>query len=278
MAFNNNITPATSSQDEWLEPITAANDSAETHTRVPLTDYRVCKSHILARATNTLNLTEFRILTLAISKVNSTQDEKQKHFLPFSWHEGYEREVFVLADDYKNLFQLNSAVAGHALSQCVDRFKGQKITSKNELNETINIPIIENIDYANDSRYLGIQFTPEFFAELVNLNDRRRHNINYSLGSIANFRSMYSFKLYEYLLSQQNGPKELSKHVIPVREFQKIMNYPKAYGYDQVRRTVIQKAIDDINKIHDKAVECTPIKSGKKVVILEFRFIFKNRG
>lgn len=272
----NNVSPATSSQDEWQEPITAANDSAEIKSRASITDYRVCKSHILARATNTLSLIEYRILTLAISKVDSTQNEKQKHCLPFTWEEGYEREVFVLADDYKKLCQLSSAVAGHALSQSVDHLRDQKITSKNELNETINIPIIENIDYANDSRYLGIQFTPEFFAEIVNLNDRRRHNINYSLGSITNFRSMYSFKLYEYLLSQQNGPKELSKHVIPVREFQKIMNYPKTYGYDQVRRTVIQKAIDDINKIHDKAVECTPIKSGKKVVILEFWFIFKN--
>lgn len=250
-----------------LEPSsTAANDPEIPNLRANVTEFRVCKSHSLARASNTFSFNQYRILNLAISRVDSRKDEHQRLCIPDRSEKAIEKTVFITPEDYSEVYSLKVGDAGSALSQAVQKLSELNISIQNQED---SIQIIKDAKYDKTERYLQIEFTPEFFAELVNLDDPKRPNINFRLGQTSRFDCKYTFKLFDYLHSKQSGFTKKNHHFIYLHDLKKLVNYPESYGYDQTKRRVIDTAIRELRSSGWK-IHYTKKERGKRVVGINF--------
>lgn len=99
-----------------------------------------------------------------------------------------------------------------------------------------------------------------YFVEL------RKNFTCYQLGFVANFKSKYGFRVYEYLKSY-SGQKNI---VVPVDKAFTIFCDNQYERYTDLIRRVIDPSIEEINEKSDIIVKYKRIKSGNKTTHLGF--------
>ena len=91
----------------------------------------------------------------------------------------------------------------------------------------------------------------------------------YRLGYVINFKSEYSFRFYELMKQYE----QIGERTITIEEIRDLLMLEenKYIKYNHLKKRVIQKSIEEINKYSDLKVELTiEEKEGKKVVGLVF--------
>lgn len=92
--------------------------------------------------------------------------------------------------------------------------------------------------------------------------------VSYNFYYVLAMRSQYSIRLYELLKSYEN----LSGMVFELKELRKLLNLDegKMERWVDMKRFVIEKAIEEINLLTDLIVEYEPIKQGRAVHDVKF--------
>jgi len=111
-----------------------------------------------------------------------------------------------------------------------------------------------------------MKFSPMLEPYLLNLKETYT---KYRLGYVINFKSEYSFRLYE-LMKQYEA---IGERTITVEEIKELLmiDSNKYTKYSHLKAKVIQKAIEEINKYSDIKINLEKEeKEGKKVVGLVF--------
>ncbi len=124
----------------------------------------------------------------------------------------------------------------------------------------------EYIRYIPGTATIKMKFSPVLEPYLLNLKETYT---KYRLGYVINFKSEYSFRMYE-LMKQYEKIGERTMTIEEIREV--LMLEQNQYSkYSHLKARVIQKSIEEINKYSDIKVNLEKEeKDGKKVVGLVF--------
>ena len=121
---------------------------------------------------------------------------------------------------------------------------------------------------------------------IASLNPNMQHHFqglkekftSYPLGTASRFKSSYSWKLYELLVSWSK-PKQLTKGIfsgwltMEVDNLRKILGVPKSYAWTKFNTEILQKAQDELYNKAGIKIEILSKKTGRKITHLHIQFV-----
>lgn len=112
-----------------------------------------------------------------------------------------------------------------------------------------------------------ITFSKHLTPYLYNL---KSYYTQFRLDNVLPMRSKYAIRLYEYLRSiKSKGYKQ----TIDIEEVKARIDAEKYKNFKDFRMWCLEPALEEINTYTDIAVECAPIRSGRRVSHLEFKIL-----
>ena len=218
----------------------------------------IVKSNQVIEASYQLSSTEQRIVLAAISKISRdaeiTDDEIYR----------------VTVDDLKNL-GVHEKTAYRDLKDGVNRLYDRSINLAID-DESIKMRWVQSIRFLESKSVVGLRFSKEILPFISNLS---REFTKYSLSDIAGMSSAYAIRIYE-LLSQY---RSIGKREISVESLRKMLELGKRYPlFADLKRWVIDTAVDQINEYSPLNVTYEQKKTGRKVTHILFSFKEKTKS
>ena len=218
----------------------------------------IVKSNQVIEASYQLSSTEQRIVLAAISKISRdaeiTDDEIYR----------------VTVDDLKNL-GVHEKTAYRDLKDGVNRLYDRSINLAID-DESIKMRWVQSIRFLESKSVVGLRFSKEILPFISNLS---REFTKYSLSDIAGMSSAYAIRIYE-LLSQY---RSIGKREISVESLRTMLELGKRYPlFADLKRWVIDTAVDQINEYSPLSVKYEQKKTGRKVTHIQFSFKEKSRS
>ncbi len=110
------------------------------------------------------------------------------------------------------------------------------------------------------------------------LLEAQKKFLKYKLENILPLKSSYSIRIYEILrdwleLNTRYGNK--TEKIVKLNEFKKILEIPKSYRFNDIKRFVLNRAKNELEKHTDIIFNFKEIKTGRKVTHLHF-YIYQN--
>jgi plasmid replication initiation protein len=214
----------------------------------------IVKSNAIINASYKITLAESRLLLACISQIDSTK--QRSHEEPFVIH----------VNDIKDLFKdENTDNLYRDLKEGLTRLYVRDIVIDTpEANGNMRWVYKKEINRGHGE--IKIYFTPDVLEYLTQLEGSFTQ---YKLRYVARFTNVHSIRVYE-LLAQWKGRGTREIGVDELREkLQLGEQYPKAYD---LKRYVIDRALEDINKHSNLSVSYGQRKSGRDVVAFQFKF------
>ena len=217
----------------------------------------IVKSNQVIEASYQLSSTEQRIVLAAISKIS--RDE-----------EITDDEIYrVTVDDLRNL-GVHEKTAYRDLKDGVNRLYDRSINLAID-DESIKMRWVQSIRFLESKSVVGLRFSKEILPFISNLS---REFTKYSLSNIAGMSSAYAIRIYE-LLSQY---RSIGKREISVESLRKMLELGKRYPlFADLKRWVIDTAVDQINEYSPLSVKYEQKKTGRKVTHILFSFKEKSK-
>ncbi|EEY91407.1 initiator RepB protein [Acinetobacter junii SH205] len=212
----------------------------------------IVKSNQVIEASYQLSSTEQRIVLAAISKISRdaeiTDDEIYR----------------VTVDDLKSL-GIHEKTAYRDLKDGVNRLYDRSINLAID-DESIKMRWVQSIRFLESKSVVGLRFSKEILPFISNLS---REFTKYSLSDIAGMSSAYAIRIYE-LLSQY---RSIGKREIAVESLRTMLELGKRYPlFADLKRWVIDTAVDQINEYSPLEVKYEQKKTGRKVTHICFSF------
>lgn len=204
-------------------------------------------SNSLTRAAYTLSLPEKRLLMLAVTKLHHLSEESQI--------------IEITPAEYADFYSLHEKGVYRTLKNAADNLWTRTlVTSDNTKYRWI-------ITSKYESGVIGIEFHPQLRPHLLKLKNQFTQ---YFLHRAANFKLMYTWRLFELIMQF----KKTGYLKIDLDEFKETLDIPSAYDKDfgKIREKVIHPAVAEIREKDGLSITWKPIKTGRKVTSLEFRF------
>lgn len=222
----------------------------------------VVKDNILINASYNLELTEQRLILLAI--VNGRESTKELTS---------DTIIQIEARKYAKSFNTTNEAAYAALKSAVNNLFERKFSYK-EYRGSVNKEFIvksrwvSTIAYSDNLGVLEITFAPKVIPLITRLE---KHFTSYQLKQISQLSSKYAIRLYELLISWREVGQT---PIIKILEFREKMGLEE-HEYlrmDNLKRIVIEPAIKQINKYTDIKVEYKQFKDGRSISGIRFTF------
>lgn len=243
---------------------TAAPELQRDHSDLPLAERNVNMSNQLTRAAHKMGLPQKRIIALAIAKNDSRHSEHIVQNRQAGWM------IQITAKDYADTYGVAIAEAYEQLKTGVDALIA---TTWEIIEDYHGRPSRLKGSWMHTARYhdgkgrIDIVFHPMIAPHVLCL---AAEFTTYKLKQAAALRSMYSWRLFECLMSWQST----GKWVVRVEDFRKIMQVPEKYEKDfgQIRKSVIEPAVKELREKQNWIIEWRGFKEGREVAELEFTF------
>lgn len=212
----------------------------------------IIKSNQVIEASYQLSATEQRIVLAAISKIGRDATVTDE-------------EIYrVTVEDIKKL-GIHEKTAYRDLKEGVNRLYDRSINLAID-EESIKMRWVQSIRFLESRGVIGIRFTKEILPFISNLS---REFTKYFLSDISGMNSAYAIRFYE-LLSQY---RSIGKREIAVDDIRKMLELGKRYPlFADLKRWVIDTAIDQINQYSPIHVTYEQKKTGRKITHILFSF------
>jgi plasmid replication initiation protein len=204
-------------------------------------------SNALNRASYTLSLPEKRLLMLAITHLgNETKDSM----------------IHISANEYADFFSLNRDGAYRTLKNASENLWSRTLVTE----DGTKYRWIITSKY-NEGGIVELEFHPKLKPHLLQI---KNNFTQYLLHRASDFKLMYTWRLFELLMQFRST----GLLVISLDDFKKCLDVPSAYDRDfgLIRSKVIKPSIAEMLEKDGLNVEWKPLKTGRKVTGLEFRF------
>lgn len=212
----------------------------------------VVKSNQVIEASYQLSSTEQRIVLAAISKINRAEDITDDVIYR------------VTVTDLQNL-GIHEKTAYRDLKDGVNRLYDRSINLMIN-DESLKMRWIQSIRFLESKSVVGIRFSKEILPFISNLS---REFTKYALSDISGMSSAYAIRIYE-LLSQY---RSIGKREISIESLRKMLELEKRYPlFADLKRWVIDTAVNQINEHSPLQVTYEQIKTGRKVTHIQFTF------
>jgi plasmid replication initiation protein len=242
----------------------------------------VSMSNALVQAAHGLSLSEKRLTILAISKLDSKKTPQFNRRIisevtAFEYAKTYDVSMNTAYDELKSatktLFSKYIRFFEPAYKQSEDIYmdtrKVPKRLSKTATRE-VQIHWAEKVRYYDGEGRVDIFWVPDIIEHLMGL---KRHFTSYQLQQTRALRSTYSWRLLELLMQfRQTGWAEFE-----ISRFCDIMEATSKQkeNFANIRRRIIEPAIKELEEKDGWTIEWIPIKTGRKVKAVRFKFVHR---
>ena len=220
----------------------------------------VVKKNEFLKFKYSLSLNEQRLLLACISKIDS-----RKPILP-------EQEFFVTVQEMSDLFDEKRDNVYRDLKIACKKLRSAFITT-NDREKDKEINWVSTATYWKDESRISIVFNSAVLPYLSSITEKF---FKYRLADVKDFQSVYSLRFYELLHQfQSNGS---GSQEIEVDELRALLNLEDKYAiFGELKRSVIDKAITEINQYSNLTVSYGERKRARKVVAIQFAFETKQK-
>jgi len=224
----------------------------------------VVKDNALINASYNLDLTEQRLILLAILEARQSNTPNDK-------------DLTIHADSYINHFNVHRNTAykvlkGACKSLFERRFSYQKLTPKGNI-ENVMSRWVQRISYVENEALVRIRFSDDVVPLITNLE---KHFTSYELEQVSNLTSVYAIRLYELLIAWRSTGQV---RMIELEELRSKLGV-EAHEYKrmgQFKEKVLHLAIDQINNYTDIKAEYEQHKRGRSIIGFSFNFEQKSK-
>ena len=150
----------------------------------------VVKDNALMNASYNLEVTEQRLILLAIINARETQQGITS-----------DSKLEIHASDYANQFNVKKETAYEALKSAVNNLFERQFSFKETTTKGVGIVRsrwVSRIKYIDDSAILEITFAPDVVPLITRLE---QHFTSYQLKQVSQLTSKYAIRLYEFLIA-----------------------------------------------------------------------------
>ncbi len=205
---------------------------------------------------------DYQVFLHLVSKIGGV-DEFGKYLQP----EQLQREHVLTAKEFSEVFNCDIDNSYKSLHKaCKKLIKTSIILDKIELNETWEINVCSTVKYNKKEGRITIQFTDSIMPYLSQVKQKF---VLYNLKEIANFKSIYTTRLYE-LIQDFKDTGCMVKSVEQLREAFAVSSSFKLYA--DFKRYTFNSACKEINDNYKMNLGYEEIKDGRKVVAIKFVF------
>lgn len=222
----------------------------------------VSKSNALARSYYRFNLVEKRVMESLISQLN-----------PISKDAVQLQKLELKAVDYARTFGVSEKNSYEQIENAVSGLMGRvfSIPIKDGREE---FTLMSNAQYLSGDGKITCSFNLYITNHLVGL---RKKFMSYPLKIAANFKSSYTWRMYELLVSWSTD-RNLTGGIlagwcsIEVIELRELLGVPKSYQWNDFQRQVLDIAKDELKEHAKIEMEIERTKTGRKITHLKFIF------
>lgn len=221
----------------------------------------IVKDNALINASYSLELTEQRIILLAILKA---RENKTPH----------NQELIVTAQSYITAFNVHRNTAYKTLKTACDnlfdrRFSYQRYSDKGKV-EQVKSRWVQSVVYAESDSYIKIKFADEVLPLITMLE---KHFTSYELQQVASLKSIHAIRLYELLIQYRTvGKLEISLSDLRLKLGIADGKYPTMNNF---KARVLDVGIQQINEHSDITAKYNQVKTGRQIT--GFIFSFKQK-
>ena len=222
----------------------------------------IVKDNALINASYSLELTEQRIILLAILKARENRTP-------------HNQELIVTAQSYITAFNVHRNTAYKTLKTACDnlfdrRFSYQRYSDKGKV-EQVKSRWVQSVVYAESDSYIKIKFADEVLPLITMLE---KHFTSYELQQVASLKSIHAIRLYELLIQYRTvGKLEISLSDLRLKLGIADGKYPTMNNF---KARVLDVGIQQINEHSDLTAKYEQVKQGR--TIIGFKFLFKQKA
>lgn len=222
----------------------------------------VSKSNTLARSYYRFNLVEKRVMEALISQLN-----------PVSKDTFQLQKLELKAIDYAKTFGVSEKHAYEQIESAVSGLMG-RVFSLPIKDGREEFTLMSNAQYLAGDGKITCSFNLYITNHLVGLREKFT---SYPLKIAANFKSSYTWRMYELLVSWSKD-RNLTGGIlagwcsIEVTELRELLGVPKSYQWNDFQRQVLDIAKDELKEHAKIEMEIERTKTGRKITHLKFIF------
>lgn len=226
----------------------------------------VSMSNALTRAGHGLTLAEKRIISAAVSKLDS-----RKVLQP-----GEVPTTRITAAEYAEAFDVDTATAYEQLKDAAKQLYNRSITFYEAAHRRKGKPLeptkvqmrwVGQVHYQKGEGWVELYWWPKLLPHLTGL---KRQFTSYQLQQASALRSVYSWRLLELLMRfESTGWAEYS-----IEDFCTAMDATakQRENFANVRRKIIEPAVKELTDKDGWLIQWRPVKAGRKVKAVRFDF------
>ncbi len=222
-----------------------------------LKSFVVTKANALIQASYRLNLNEQRLVLCCVAQLDGRKP------LP------KDNEFTVNVADFAEMFSLDPKNAYRDLEDAANSLYQRDIrTYDGKARERFRW--VYHVKYISSEGRVSLGFSPSIAPYLSLLHERFT---SYQLEQIANLRSVYSIRLFEFLMQY----KKTGRLVVLVKDFKAWLELESQYPrFFDLQRRVIDPAVQELREKNRLDIQWKAIKKGRTVERLEFTFKFED--
>ena len=220
----------------------------------------IVKKNELLKVKYSLTLNEQRLLLACMSQIDS-----RKPLLP-------NYEFVITVQEFADLFDDRHKNTYHNLVLACDKLWKSDVFLK-DAEGVEKYHWVKKVKYWHDESKVRLVFSDEVIPYLSSISEKF---FKYKLADVKDFQSVYSLRFYELLHQFQAGGS--GSQEIEVDELRRILNLEDKYAtFGELKRSVIDKAISEINQYSNLTVSYGERKRGRRVVAIQFAFETKQK-
>ena len=223
-----------------------------------LANRSVSMSNTIVSAAHALNLSEKRIVSAALAKLDSMAKKAPARAIRISALEFAECFGIDETTAYEQLRAGSKALYRRSIRRVIDTPYGQKIE---------DIRWIDRALYHQGEGFVELNFTMHVSPYLMALEKRFT---TYKLEQTRALRSIHSWRLFENLKRWEST----GKWIVDIEDFHQAMDASASYrtNFAQLRKWVIEPAVRELKEVSGLDITWTWHKTGRKVTRLVFLF------
>lgn len=229
-------------------------------------DYLVKKSNDLIVARYSMTVNEQRLLLACISQIDSRKSLDK------------EKEFFLTFDDVRDLFYDNESKNYYRdLKMAAENLFERKVRIALSDSEELLTRFVQSVHFDSDKKKVSLLFAEKIIPYLSLLE---QNFTQYRLKNIARLRSNYAIRIYEFLVSwwgQHSGSCEPLYKKFEYEELRELLDLGEKYkSISQIKQTILNPAIKQINESTDFDVVVNYLKQGRTIRWIQFEFCQKS--
>ncbi|WP_419593342.1 replication initiation protein [Thiolapillus sp.] len=222
---------------------------------------KIVMKNALARAQHQLKLPEKRIISIALTKINSTASKLEyKNKQP--------RTIKISAREYQKTAGLKNRRDAYRdmITTAETLMKKQLTIKENTMTGTKKTVInwVAAVEYETGRGEVKITFTNSIMPYLCAIENRFTE---YALTEATGIKSIYTWRLLEFLTSWSK--EKTGQRTISIDKFNEMMETPTSYKTGDITQKIVEPAINELEK-RGWTISYEKEKTGRKISHITF--------